>query len=77
MVQRMSCVVLELLFREIGQPVLPILTSTVRITSNDTDAINLENCINDMLNCGSRYINIEAAIGRGFCLAAGCRVPES
>jgi hypothetical protein len=78
MIQRVACVVLELLHREVGRPQLALLTSSVRITTNsDSDPLTLERCIDDMLDFGSRYINIEATIGRGFCLAAGCQLPES
>lgn len=78
MVQRVACVVLELLYREVGRPLLPLLISSVRIaTTLDADPQPLQKSIEDMLDFGSRYINIEAAIGRGFCFAAGCQLPES
>jgi hypothetical protein len=78
MIQRVACVVLELLHREVGRAHLALLTSSVRITTTSgADPLTLEKCIDDMLNFGSRYINIEAAVGSGFCLAVGCQLPES
>lgn len=78
MLQRIACVVLELLYREVGQPLLAMLTSTLSITRPaNANPLSLDKCIDDILNFGSRYINIETAIGRGFGLAAGCQLPKS
>jgi hypothetical protein len=77
MAQRMACIVLEEMCKELGRPLLIALATAVRITTAENSPINIEKYVDDMLNFGSRYINIEATMGRGVCLILGCELPES
>lgn len=77
MAQRMACIVLEEIRKEVGRPQLMALASTVQNSTPEHLPTSVEKCIDDMLNLGSRYINIEGAMGRGICLVLGCDLPES
>jgi len=73
----MACIVLEQMCREVGRPRLTALATTVHFGMTENFPINIDKHIDDMLNLGSRYINIECTMGRGICLLLGCNLPES
>jgi hypothetical protein len=73
----MACIILEEMCREFGRPRLTALATTVQISTAENCPIDIEKHIDDMLNLGSRYINIETTMGRGICLILGCELPES
>ena len=73
----MACIVLEQMCREVGRPRLTALATTVHVGMTENFPINIDKHIDDMLNLGSRYINIECTMGRGICLLLGCNLPES
>lgn len=77
MAQRMACIVLEEMCRELGRPALTALAATVHVGMAQSFTVDIEKYVDDMLNLGSRYINIEATLGRGICLVLGCELPES
>lgn len=78
MAQRMACMVLVEVHREMGRPLVTDLARTVQM--NDPvglPPLDVEKTLNAMLDHGSRYKNIETTLGKGICLVLGCSLPES
>jgi hypothetical protein len=78
MAQRMACIVLVEIHREMGRPSVTDLARTVQM--NDPAGLpplDVEKTLDAMLDHGSRYKNIEAALGKGICMVLGCYLPES
>lgn len=78
MALRMACIVLVEMHREMGRPSVANLARTVEM--KDPAGLlpsDIEKTVNAMLDHGSRYKNIEAALGKGICLVLGCYLSES
>lgn len=73
----MACIVLELMYRELDRPVVGSFTSAVQIGMAGGAPVAVQKHVEDMLNHGSRYLNIEANLGHGICFVLGCDLPET
>ena len=78
MAQRMACIVLLDVHLAMGKPTVTALTQTVTACASDAlPPMQLEKTVKDMLDHGSRYKNMELALGPGICLVLGCQLSES
>ena len=73
----MACIVLELMYRELGRPPLSVFASAIQIDMVGGAPVAVEKHVGDMLSHGSRYLNIEANLGHGICFVLGCDLPET
>lgn len=78
MAQRITCIVLVELQRKTGMPTAADLAQTVVTTATmELPPMEIEMTVKAMLDHGSRYRNMEKALGIGICLVLGCYLPES
>lgn len=78
MAQRITCIVLVELQRKTGMPTAADLAQTVVMTATmKLPPMEIEKTVKAMLDHGSRYRNMEKALGMGICLILGCYLPES
>lgn len=78
MAQRITCIVLVELQRKTGMPTAADLAQTVVMSATiQLPPMDIEKAIKAMLDHGSRYRNMEKALGMGICLVLGCYLPES
>jgi len=74
----MACIVLLDVHLAMGKPTVTALTQTVTACASDAlPPMQLEKTVKDMLDHGSRYKNMELALGPGICLVLGCQLSES
>lgn len=78
MAQRMACIVLVEIHKEMDRPSVADLARTVEM-KNPAGLMfpDVEKTVDAMLDHASRYKNIEAALGKGVCLVLGCHLSES
>jgi hypothetical protein len=73
----MACIVLELMYRELGRPPVSAFASAIQIDMVGGAPVAVEKHVGEMLSHGSRYLNIEANLGHGICFVLGCDLPET
>lgn len=78
MAQRIACIVLIELYSDFGNPTVAALAHTVTVGGGSAlPPMDIEKTVRDMLDHGSRYKNMESALGPGICLVLGCVLSES
>lgn len=78
MAQRIACIVLVELQKTRKLPTAVDLARTVEVsTAMGLPPMEIGKTINAMLDHGSRYMNMEKALGAGMSLVLGCHLPES
>lgn len=78
MAQRIACIVLLELHSDFGKPTVAALAHTVTTGAGSAlPPMDIEKTVKDMLGHGSRYKNMELALGPGICLVLGCALSES
>ena len=73
----MACIVLELMYRELDRPQVTAFVSAIQIGMAGGTPVGIQKHVEEMLNRGSRYLNIEANMGVGICFVLGCDLPET
>lgn len=65
------------MFRELGRPQVATFAAAVRIGRAGDPPGAIQKYVEEMLDRGSRYLNIEAKLGSGICFVLGCSLPET
>lgn len=65
------------MYRELDRPPVSDFIALIHISVVGGAAVAVQKHVEDMLNRGSRYLNIEANMGRGICFILGCALPET
>jgi hypothetical protein len=75
--QRMACIILGLTYRELDRPSITSFTSAIYIGMARGASASIQKSVENMLNHGSRYLNIETNLGYSICFVLEGDLPES